>query len=152
MAEKIRAASYRVTPSQNHRTERTSAHAISTQVWAFLDTKGQPLRDSSGRQVGARVQLLRETFADGTSQLNRMGWGGWMYPAGTWEAYVPTALRNGKPYGPTQRPTLWSTPERRDHEARRYLIQAARRAFKAAQAKGGTQELGGIRLESEVRP
>lgn len=152
MSTRTKPQGHRVTRDRAHHSQRTDATRISTQVWAFLDTEGQPLRDKKGRQVHTRLHLMRETFVDDTSPRDTGSWGGWLYPAGTWEAYCPQLLRNGVPYGACNPAVLFSTPELRDHEARKYVLGAARRAFKAAQARGGRQVFGSIRLESEVRP
>ena len=107
--------------------------------WVFVDQQDNPLRDKQGRAIGTQVRIGRYSYEPSGEGVNE--WYTW--PAGNHYGYEPHLLRDGKPYGSSNSLVMFTTPELRDHAARQYVLQAARRAFKAQHAKGRMAQVFG---------
>ena len=85
--------------------------------------------DSKGRVIGCRIAYEVEVFEE--TILNT--WGYWNnVPAGTYYSWTPSATRDGKDFGASQRTNRCATEEERFEQVAKYLKGAEARARKNA--------------------
>jgi len=89
-------------------------------------------RDRLGRLIGARADRSTVSYVDLTeAELEtRRCWN--CIPAGTYFAFQPSALRNGRHYGASQREQLFTTEAEREAAVAKYFRDAEKRAAKRA--------------------
>lgn len=100
-------------------------------------TVGFGTKDAKGREIGATVKLYTSTNTPRNQEYSCLSKSdakrltAELLPAGFVYGYVPQATRNGKDYGPLQRPRFFASREARDADVRRYFKQADARAHGA---------------------